>query len=137
MNLAAVPESGSRWAGNGWMLEETRSLNCRPFVEIQNELELQPWHGLDTRCAARGDRFLFSQNVMAPERANRLRWSAPGSERQMVSEAAVEAEVWILVRSGIEHGDSRDFQAQGAKGARVEVLHLAVAEMVAAIFPLA
>lgn len=73
MNLAADPESGSSWAGNGWMLEETRSLNCRPFVEKQKELELQPQYGLDTRCAARGDRFLFSQNVMALERANRLR----------------------------------------------------------------
>lgn len=137
MNLAAYPEPGSRWAGNGWMLEEIRSLNCRPFVEKQNELELQPRHGLDTRCAARGDRFLFSQNVMAPERANRLRWSAPGSERQMVSEAAVEVEVWILVRSGIEHGDSRNSQAQGAKGVPVEVVHLAEAEGVAVISPLA
>lgn len=137
MNLAADPESGSRWAGNGWMLEEIRSLNCRPFVEKQNELELQPRHDLDTRCAARGDRCLCSQNVMAPERANRLRWSAPGSERQMVSEAAVEVEVWVLVRSGIEHGDSLNFQAQGAKEVRVEVLHLAVAEVVAVISPIA
>lgn len=55
----------------------------------------------------------------------------------MVSEAAVEVEVWILVRSGTEHRDSRNFQAQGAKGVRVEVLHLAVAEVVAVISPLA
>lgn len=55
----------------------------------------------------------------------------------MASEAAVEVEVWILVRSGIEHGDSRNSQAQGAKGVRVEVVHLAEAEGVAVISPLA
>lgn len=106
-------------------------------MDEQNESELQLRYGLDTRCAARGDRFLFFQNVMAPERAHRLRWSAPGPERQMVLEAAVEVEVWILVRSSIEHGDSPNFQAQGAKGVRVEVLHLAVAKVLAVISPLA
>lgn len=84
-----------------------------------------------------GDRFLFSQNVMALERAHPSRWSEPGPDWQRVLEAAVEVEVWILVRSGIEHGDSPNFQAQGAKGVRVEVLHLAVAEEVAVISSLA
>lgn len=55
----------------------------------------------------------------------------------MVLEAAVEVEVSILVKSGIEHGDPQSFQAQGVKGVRMEVLLLAVAEVVAVISSLA
>lgn len=137
MNLAADPDFGSRWAGDGWMLAQTRSLDCRPFAVEQNELELQPKHILDTRCAGRVDRFLFSQNAVVPERTHRSRLPEPGPEQQMVLEAAVEAEVLILVRSGIEHGNSLNSQAQGVKGVQVGVLHLAVAEVVAVIFSLA
>ena len=74
---------------------------------------------------------------MAPGEAHHLQSSELGPGQQMVLEAAVEVEVLILVRSGIEHGDSPRFQAQGAKGVRVEVLHLAVTEVVAVISSLA
>lgn len=74
---------------------------------------------------------------MAHWKAHRLRLSEPDPEQQKVLEAVVEVEVLILVRSGIEHGDSPSFQAQGVKGVRVEVSHLAVAEVVAVISSLA
>lgn len=74
---------------------------------------------------------------MAHWKAHRLRLSEPDPEQQKVLEAAVEVEVLILVRSGIEHDDSPSSQAQGVKGVRVEVSHLAVAEVVAVISSLA
>ena len=101
---------------------------------------LQPQHRLETHCASRDDRFLFSQYVMAHWKAHRLRLSEPDPEQQKVLEAVVEVEVLTLVRSGIEHGDFPSFQAQGVKGVkgvRVEVSHLAVAEVVAVISSLA
>lgn len=74
---------------------------------------------------------------MALWKAHHLQLSEPDPEQQKVSEAAVEVEMSILVRSGIENGDSPSSQAQGVKEVRVEVLHLAVAEVVAVISSLA